>query len=151
MSNRRAFTLIETLVAIAIMVMLAVVVVFSLAHKKGESSLDADVLKVKTVLAEARSDTLSGKEASAYGVHFGTDTVTLFKGTTYSSTSPDNELFQLNDDIEISSISLAGGGSDLVFRRLTGATDTPGSITLQIKTDSAKTATITVNAVGTVE
>jgi prepilin-type N-terminal cleavage/methylation domain-containing protein len=149
--REHAFTIIETLVVIAIIGVLFVIVLFTFADKGADKQLDADVLNTKTLLEEARSLTTSAKEASAYGVHFETNKIVLFTGSTYTAGLSTNKESLLNSVVEISSINLSGGGSDVVFDRLTGGTSKSGTVTLRLVSDTGNTRTVEINAVGTVE
>jgi hypothetical protein len=45
-------------------------------------------------------------------------------------------------------INLAGGGSDIVFSRITGDTANNGTIVIQLTSDSSKQKTISINSLG---
>lgn len=149
--NSLGFTLVETLIVLGIMGLLTVVVLFTFANKGADKQLDADTLNIKTLLEEARSLTLSAKDASSYGVHFETRKIVLFTGESYTAGLSTNKESLLGSSVEISSIDLTLGGSDVVFNRLTGSTSQSGTVTLRLVSDTSKTQIITVNAVGTVE
>jgi len=149
--RERAFTIIETLVIIAIIGVLLIIVLFTFANKGADKQLDADTLNVKTLLEEARSLTTSAKDASSYGVHFETRKIVLFTGATYTAGLSTNKESLLSSTVEISNISLVGGGSNVVFNRLTGGTNQSGTVTLRLVANTSKTRTVTVNAVGVVE
>ncbi len=121
---------------------------FSLFNKS--EALDKDTDAVVESLEEARSLTLSSQAASQYGVHFGTQKITIFTGTTYSSTSPSNKDISLATTDTILTISLTGGGSDVVFKRLTGETTQNGTVVISSPTTS-KTRTVTIYKTGVIE
>ena len=74
--------------------------------------------------------------------------VVLFKGAGYSSGAQDNISLTLNEEVKISAIALTGGGSDVVFKKLTGATTQNGTVTLASIRDGTKTKVITIEATG---
>lgn len=148
-SFKKGITLLELVVVIAIVVLLTSVIVTSFSKFRNDKILDTGVENILSVLAKARGNTLSSKNAYQYGVHFEASRTILFRGTTYSSSDINNEIISLDDSLEISSISLTGGGVDVVFDRLTGKTSMDGSVILRLKSDTTKTKTITINGTGT--
>ncbi|MDO8600357.1 MAG: prepilin-type N-terminal cleavage/methylation domain-containing protein [bacterium] len=146
----KAFTLIETLVAVGILALLAAIVVSGLSsfQESGELSRAADF--VAGVLRDARGRTLAGKNQLSYGVHFDSDALVLFEGQTYDPDTVSNEETLLPFRIIISEISL-GGGDEVVFERLSGEANVTGTITLQIKQEPSKTKEVQVYKSGVVE
>ncbi|HJN62670.1 MAG TPA: prepilin-type N-terminal cleavage/methylation domain-containing protein [Candidatus Paceibacterota bacterium] len=146
----RGFTLIEIIIAFVILAVLATVI-FGVFRTFDESqALSRDVSNVVSIVERARQLTLFSKDSSKYGVHFASDEVVLFKGGSYYSSNPDNIVTKLHSKIFIQDINLNGGVSDLVFERLSGETEQNGTITLQSKTDSSKTKTLTIEKTGLV-
>jgi len=91
---------------------------------------------------------LSAKDSYAYGTHFEFSRIVLFRGATYSSSDTNNKTVLIDGAVEISNISLAGGGQNALFQRLTGKTSQSGTITIRLKSDNSKTKTITIEASG---
>lgn len=141
-------TMLELVVVIAIIIVLASLIITSFSAFRNSKVLDTGVENILSVLAKARGNTLSSKNAYQYGVHFETSQVVLFRGATYSSSDPSNEVVSLDSAVEISSITLTGGGSDVIFDRLTGKTNMDGTVIIRINSDTSKTKTITINATG---
>jgi hypothetical protein len=131
-----------------VVALLAVFAATTFSNYRDNQALSGAVQEVLSLLHEARQDTLASLDASAYGVHFETSAVTYFKGSAYAMGSPDNSAVALDSAVEISDISLAGGGSDVVFERLTGAVSAYGSVTLRSVGNTAKIRTITVLPTG---
>jgi prepilin-type N-terminal cleavage/methylation domain-containing protein len=143
----RGFTLIEILLVIAILVILVSVTLPKFAEMRAHQVLRAAVEDITSVLNKARSQTLASLESSEYGVHFEADSVTIFKGDTYSVSDPDNQVIDIVSPASISSISLTGGTSNIYFARLTGAPSATGSVTVE---NGITTKTISVSAAGAV-
>ena len=143
------FSLIEVLIVISIIVLLSGFTFFAITNTNKDRILSNDAFQAVSLLDRARSSTLSANDDSQYGVHFdqAQGVVILFKGATYVSNDPNNYNFTLNSQVQISSIAL-GGGSDVIFARLTGATSTTGTITFQSKEDLSKTKIVTISATG---
>lgn len=137
------FTLVETLVAIAVLVLLATVISSGLASFRESAALDQAVDETLEFLREARSKTLASEGASSYGVHFAPAAVTMFQGWVYSPSNPTNTVVQLPALVEISSITLSTTTASVVFERLTGESPAAGTVTFRT-TRSAKTRQIQV-------
>lgn len=147
--NSHGFTLIEIMLVIAI-----IMIIFGIVLQSGKSlnttvelenaSRNVD-LKIRT--AKARS--IGALDDKNYGVHLESSKAVIFDATgAYADGAAGNEVFVLPNSIEISSITLSGGGSDIIFQRLTGNISTDGNFVLRVKADTTKTKTIFVNSYG---
>jgi Tfp pilus assembly protein FimT len=146
----RGVSALEILIAISIATALTIFVVSTFSGFKSNQELNSSVEIGISLLQDARSKTLSSKDASQYGVHFELGKAVLFKGTVYSAVDPNNDDVLISQNVEISGISLQGGGSEVIFKRLTGETDQYGTITFRLKSNTANTKIITVIATGIV-
>ncbi len=114
---------------------------------RGEAlQLEAD--KIVSLLGKARAETLAAKGGAQYGIHFEERKIVLFAGATYSASDAGNRLQALHSDAKISAVSLSGGGSDIIFQKLTGKTAQRGTITLALVSDASRTKVITITATG---
>ncbi|MEK7209111.1 MAG: type II secretion system protein [Patescibacteria group bacterium] len=136
---KEGFTLLETLIALAIIVLVAGIILWPYARFRDEKLLDGAAEDIISLLDEARTRTLSSDGALAYGVSFASDRITLL---------PDNREVILSGRLVISNINLAGGGTTVMFKRLTGATDTGGTVTVNLVSDSNRRRVITISATG---
>jgi len=148
---KNGFTLLEIIVVIAILVTTTSLSIGPLIDFRNAQILSKGASDVLSFVKEARSRTLASKDFSQYGIHFEADDVVLFKGNTFVELDPDNESLSLGSGIEISDISLNGGGSDLVFDRLTGQTGEYGTTTLRLKSDPSKFKNIVISQLGVSE
>jgi len=146
--NKKGFTAIEFLIALSILSVLTAIIFTSMSRFRSGKALQAVSEDILSLLDEGRADTLSAKDSYAYGVHFESSEITLFRGAAYSSFDPNNRTVDIDGAVEISSISLAGGGPDVLFHRLTGKTGQSGTITIRLKSDTSKTKTILIEASG---
>ncbi|MEK7133665.1 MAG: prepilin-type N-terminal cleavage/methylation domain-containing protein [Patescibacteria group bacterium] len=144
-------TLMELLMVIAILLVLFALTTRTFQGVNSGKAIDTEALRIVTELNEARSLTLSSKYAKPFGVHFDSSSVTLFEGATYSAGSATNTTALLNSLVQVSSIDLAGGGSDVVFQRLTGKTAHSGTITLSLLSNASTSKIITIYATGLVD
>lgn len=146
----KGFTFIEIIVVIMILGLITGFIFISLSSLRKSQLLNSAVDETTALINEARSRTLASRDFSQYSIHFESSRIVLFKGTIFSEPNFENEETVFSYDIEISNISLNGGGSNVIFQKLTGKTDEYGSITLRIKSAPSKTRTIIINATGIV-
>ncbi len=149
--HSRGFSLIEILIVIAIVIFLSFFTVqtfHSLASTKG---LDANTQRVLADLNKARSLTLASLNADTFGVHFESDRVTLFEGASFATASSTDTVDILDPSVTIAAVTLAGGGSDVVFQRLTGDTNASGFVELSLSSSSSVKKIITIYQTGTVD
>lgn len=146
----KGYTLIEISIAIAIIVLIAGLALMGLRIYKVSSELAGATEEGISFLETARTQTLASQNASQYGVHFETQRIVFFAGAIFNSADPANGEQVLPSSVEISLISLTGGGSDVIFQRLTGVTSQYGTVTLRLKNDVSKTRVITIEQSGAV-
>jgi len=157
MKNNRGVTFLELLIVFAILIIIYGVSTqaFPLFQRAGELSNTTE--EIISILRFAQSQTLASQGASQYGVYFDNTTdphqYTLFKGVDYSDPLRDassDEIHKIPNSVEIYEINLAGGHQEVVFSRLFGDTNNPGSIFLRLKSDHSKTKTIGIQSSGTI-
>ena len=144
----RGFTFIELLVVIGVVAILASGVLIAYRAASGGIELKTNAFKIVDVLNLARQRTIASLGASNYGVHFETNQFVLFKGTVYNASDPNNIFYSLPAALEIADVSLAGGGSEVVFDRITGKTAQSGSLKARLVNDTSKYKTIEILASG---
>ncbi len=148
--TKRGFTAAEFLIVIAILALLSIGTVSTFVGFRDSQALSKDTELVVETLRQARSQTLTSQNSSQYGVHIGTTNITLFAGATYTAGSASNQVFPLTSRDTVVTITLTGGGSDVVFKRLSGETSQNGTIVLT-SASSSKTKTVTIYKTGLVE
>ncbi len=146
----QGLTIIEVLVALGILTLLAGVVLGVFPAYRRSVNLNTAVETGTVLLAKARTRTLASVGATRHGVHFETSRMVLFRGATYNALDPANEVADLPNGVEIFSITLNGGGVDVVFDRLTGGTNSFGTVTLRSSADPEKTKVLTILKTGSV-
>ena len=149
LSNRsKGFSLVEMLVVLAVGAVITTIVVGVFSKAPGRQALDKQTSVILSLLEQARGLTLSAKNASVYGVHFETAKAILFTGPTYSAGAASNIGEPVHSSLQISAISLAGGGSDVIFNRLVGDTAQYGTVTLSLLASTTQTKTVTIFSTG---
>ncbi len=146
-SRARGISIIELVLLFGVIFIILSAVFSGLSNFRRTSLLNSGGEIAVSILQRARSQTLSSSGASVYGVHAGSDRLTIFKGTTYNPSSPDNRETMLPSGVEVSAVALNGGGVDVIFDRLTGATSQYGTVTLRSQWDS-QTRTISILTTG---
>ena len=149
-NKTKGFTVVELLVSLAIMAVLAVVVFSTFINFRKNEALVMDAETIVSVLRQARNQTLTSKNSSSYGVHIIASKITIFSGTSYVSGNSGNQDFVLSNTDTILTISLTGGGSDVVFQRLTGETSQNGTVTVS-SPGLNQTKTVTIYKTGLVD
>lgn len=143
------FSLIEILIGVAILFLIAFLAIASFTTFRQQVEIDSSSQNILSILRLARSKTLASESEDNYGVHFQSDKYVLFKGAAYDSNDSSNREYILTDS-EIYSITLNGGGSDVIFNRIRGTTDEYGSVAIRLIVDASKANTININSYGQV-
>ncbi len=139
------FTLIETLLVIAILAILALMIVPSFSKVGGSEALDTTMVSTISILNEARSSAVSSKDASSYGVRILNDRLISFKG----SYGTDNKEVTISSLVAISTST--GIGTDIVFNNVSGNTNASGTVTITVLNDPLKTRTVRIYSTGVIE
>ena len=128
---QKGFTLIETVVVISIIVVLAASGLISFIQSRNVRELASAGQNVLSTLRLAQAKSLAGEDNSTWGVRLEPDRFTLFRGADFLS-STSTQVFALDSRIEVSNISLNGGGAEIVFEKLNGATVQYGAFEVRI-------------------
>jgi Tfp pilus assembly protein FimT len=140
--------LVQILIVVLMIGILVTIVTPRFAELRQAQAIPVGVDEIAAVLNEARSRTLSDESGLQYGVHFASSAATLFSGTTYSSSASTNKVVTIDSQLSISSISLNGGGSDVIFNKLTGETDDYGTLIVKRASTTTGQRTITISKTG---
>ncbi|MEK7130831.1 MAG: type II secretion system protein, partial [Patescibacteria group bacterium] len=142
--NKQGFSLIEIIAVVAIGLILISVVLFSFSSFRNSKIIEVSADQVLSVINEARVKAVSSEDYSRFGVHLEIGRVVFFKGDIFTEPNLSNIETALSPLVEISDISLNGGGADVVFQKLTGKTGNYGSLRIRLKSDNSKYKTISV-------
>ena len=148
----RGFSIIEVLASIAILAVLTAIAIPVLSSFRNQQALKNTAEDILSLLHQADAETNSSLNASSYGVHFTSSSATLFTGTSYTSGATGNKVVSFDPSVTLaaSDISLNGGGSDVIFTRLSGDITQYGTLTIRLASDSTKTKIITIYQTGIV-
>lgn len=138
---KKGFTLIEILIVISIAAIISSIIMGYFINFKKSESLSLDTDTIVSILRQARSQTLSSKNASQYGVHFSGSNIIIFTGSEYLENNPDNVEFHLGLIDASFVLNLSGGSNNVVFERMTGETLNFGTVSI-LSGDQTKNITI---------
>ena len=132
------FTLVELLVAIALFAMLSGLATVSLLSAQHKASLQS---QIATLIADTKQQQIKamqgdtdGRASPDYdGIHFATDSYTLFHGTTFNPDDSTNVTFPLDGHLQFNNITFPN--DNLIFIPLSGEvygySDVTNTVTLQ--------------------
>lgn len=153
-NNNLGFSLIEIIIVIAILAVLSAIIFPNLPAFKNSSDLNNIVQEFVSTLKLAQNKTVISENYSQYGIYINTgvspNTYVLFKGASYAGRDiPSDKTYTLQDTIEFYDVNL-GGGNEIVFDKLTGASEESGSISVRVKSDANKNKTIYISSSGSI-
>jgi len=152
LQNKNGFTLLEILVVIAIFAIILGIVIVGTKSFSNTVNLDnaGKIIGTNVKLAKMRS--VGALNDTNYGVHFESDKITVFDASeVFDVSKATNKVVDLSDDVEIFDISLAGGGVDLIFSRLTGTTENFGTVKIRLVNNPSKERQIVINEEGQID
>lgn len=147
----RAFTLLEVLVAVAILLTVSSLILRTMNSYRLRQGLDSAGETVATALSLARESTLSSRDDSVYGVHFESDRVIVYKGATYTPGASSNSTHLLPSTTFISTTTFSGGGSNILFNRLLGTTGNYGTTTIALRAATTSVRYVVILGTGVIE
>ncbi len=148
---KKGFTLIEILVAVSIFMILATSTFSFGIHDLWHATFADTRTQLLDALHKARSQTMNAvcgtincTAGTSHGVHFNTDSYTLFSGNTYNPTDIYNETVSLDPNTHLT------GMNEVIFTAPSGdATTTPYDVwTITISDNAGHTATTTISDTG---
>lgn len=145
----RGFTTIELIISLGIIAILLLLTFISASSFRAHANLTTSANNFLEDARSQQSKTVASEGASTYGIHLEATRYTLFKGPNFSSRDlAFDEIRNFPASLEFSSWNLVGG-DDIVFERVTGATQNSGTVTLR-HTDNGQVKTITIASSGEV-
>jgi len=152
---KKGFTLLELTVAIGVLVVILSISIMSSSTFILRGHINTTKQEIIHTLHKAQMNSIYKLNDSEWGVHFvidngsGISEFTFFQGTTYASRDTSfDETHEIPTTVVIDSISLTGGGNDVIFTKKTGETSYSGNIIIE---NSQKQYKITINTLGHVD
>lgn len=155
MKNDSGFTLLEFLLALALMILLTSAAFPLYVNMQWTAQLNDSTARVIGDVRLARELSSARSNDSQYGVYVdanpvGADRLIFFNGPSYAGRNPAYDRVTTFFDIIVLEKALSTGGSEIVFSKNTGIPSATGTITLT-HSGSNTTRTITINAYGMVD
>jgi len=144
---RMGFTLLELLISLGVITLIGATSLVSFINSRNARDLTTAGQNVLSILRLAQSKTIAGEDNSIWGVRLESSQFVLFRGTTFAG-SPSTTAYLLPASLEIANINLSGGGQEVVFQRLTGATAQSGSSDIRVKGLPSQIFSITIDPSG---
>ncbi len=148
-TTQRGFTLVEILVAVAILVIITTFSVTAFRNIYLRSAERIAGAEIADALREARTNSIGSKGNAIYGVHISTSTVTRFVGSTYVAGNASNTVYSF-DGGALATGTLVTSGTSITFSRLTGTPSATGTIYV-VDMDGTSTTTITIESTGLIQ
>ncbi len=150
--KNKGFTLIEVLIVLIISSSILIIVISSFYKLVKTQALERDLSSIIAIIDRAKSLALNSESASQYGVYFSSSTAVLYKGINYIPTSTSNEIYFLNNRVNISSINLIGSSTNqITFSRITGYSNASGTVSISLKDNFLPDRIIKIYRTGVVE
>lgn len=150
--GNRGFTLIEVLLTVTLLAILLTLFVPVSLQFQGNALLTSETALLAGDLRRAQASAVAGVNDGGSGVHIEptpTDQWVLFRGGAYTPGAPENDVHVAPSAVDITAVTLAGGGQDVLFAERRGTTGNSGVVTL--RAPNGQIRTISVNARGVVE
>ena len=144
----KAYTLIELIIVVSVMMILTGLAIFNLRSIGGAANIEQAKTTVVAALREAQTNSRAVLDDQSWGVHFETNKIIIFasSGSGFNPDDSKNKIKLLGDNITCS-VALSDGSNDILFIKRTGITDQPGVINLS---DGSGTQQIVINSQGSI-
>ena len=128
--NSRGFSLIELIISVAILAVFSSGIVIWFLGYQRQSELDSTAKMIVGTLRDAESRSMSGKDFKNWGVYFDAagNKYVLFRddGGGYATSTVREENY-ISSFSRISSVTLNGGGNEVIFNKAGGDTNQYGN------------------------
>ena len=117
-SNNFGFTITELILVMAIAMILMAIGAMAFIRPQQKTNFDG---VLNTLIADIKSEqtrAMSGDLISDYGLHLEENKYTLFKGSSYNSSDPDNYVVLLEDPLKLTTITFAN--QNIIFQKGSG-------------------------------
>ena len=140
----------EVLIVIGIFALVGTITFYFFAGFSKKATLEKDTAALTALINNAKVLSFASKNTSVFGIRLENDKAVLFRGASYVPGGEDEKVVVFANNVYLYSHSLNGGGSEIIFDRLTGNTSNYGTIVLSL-TDHSASTTITILPTGVIE
>lgn len=141
MKNGAGFTFIELILVVAMVLVIGTMGTSLTARFMTQNAVANAQDQLIGDLRKAQMNAMAGKQNSNWGVHYASNTITLYKGNSIGEDTAFNETFSVPGGVVIA------GFTDINFTRVTGIPSSTPTITIS---GSGTEKTVTVNGQGMV-
>lgn len=151
MKPLKGFTLIEVIMVVTLLAStIGLVTAWTLTSLK-RAELQSTTEVIVGILRKQQTSAMSSKGNLDHGIRLESDQYTIFAGPDYATSSANSrQTFSMPNQLTISNITLAGGGSDLIFNKASGETAQDGTLSIT-HTSLSESMTISVNTLGLID
>ncbi len=151
---KRGFTLIEMLVALAIMILLSIVALLNLAGRRDITNLNDATVQAASILRTAQSHAMSQYKGSAWGVHFMNATNTapfyaLFQNSYSTTTTAGYYRLPAGVGYVTSTLNI-GSSTDIIFSQISGTASVSTTIGFYLLNQVSQSSTVSVASSGSI-
>jgi type IV fimbrial biogenesis protein FimT len=148
--NSRGFSFVEMMVSIGIISLLAVIASYSFGDNLKNKELITITDDIVATLELARSNAITGKGSTAYGVKFNSDSYIGFVGSSYISSNQSNDVNTISSKYTISN-DIPGADDKIVFSKVKGESNHSSSVTVTIsEVGGSRQKQVTIGTLGDV-
>ena len=143
----RGFTLLEVMIGIGIIIIIVTAALVALKNSRDAQNLATTRQNIISTLRLAQARSIAGTDDDTWGVHLAQSSYTLFRGANFAAATF-TQVAPLPPRIEIALIALAGGGQDIIFNRVDGATNQSGTFSVRLVSSPSGAFSVTADASG---
>jgi len=143
----KGFTLIETLIVIAVLAIITTIGTLSFSNSKARKTVAIISNNIVFSLEEAKADAISGKGGVGHGIKFNSTSYVTFDGDTYNLSDTDNITHDLESGYSLD-ITTTDPDDSVVFSRITGDVNDEITITVGETNNPSNSKVISVGALG---
>jgi prepilin-type N-terminal cleavage/methylation domain-containing protein len=146
----RGFTLIEIMVVVSISVIISSMIFLGLYSFGGEYNLKRTTEETVSLLERAKSLSINSYNGSKHGIYFTATSAHLFAGDVWNSDSIEYTMSYANG-VSLATSSFTTSSTTVIFEKITGETNTYGSLKYYLKNNPTSSSTIQINKTGIIK
>lgn len=145
----KGFSLLEIIISIAVASILLTIVTTSFRTAQIKKVQDGIVQSILASLEEQKANSQAGKEGSSYGIKFNSNEYILFKGISYSVSSPDNKNIAVESPFQIEE-TISNANNIIYFSKLNGNSNEVATITISHITNEVTPQNLIIETSGAI-
>ncbi len=153
--TRAAFTLVEIVIVIAIVVVIGIFAYTNLLGGKNSTDLATATTQIVASVRQVQSESASQSQGVAWGIHFANATNTtpyyaIFTGSSYASGTVQGKYLLPPTVAYVTSTLPVGSSEDVTFSKISGASSASTSIGLYLISNPSDVQDISISSIGQV-